>query len=185
MLNIITPTSRPNNLHRINKNLLELPIPIKWWVVFDSKVKETPLLWGGNQLIVQTIHSNQSALAGHAHRNTVLNILDKGWVMSLDDDNIIPLEFSNIWPELEGCKGIIFDQMNKDGSIRLHAGPDKVKLNHIDTAQFMFRREIVGDLRFDENRYDADGVFIETLYNRNKKDFKFINKPYSYYNYLT
>lgn len=184
MINVITPVSRPENLHEINKNLLSIELPIKWWVVYDRKVKETPLLWGGNQLLIQTIHSDKTALAGHAHRNTVLDIIDRGWVMSLDDDNILPANFAEIWPELEDCKAVVFDQMNKDGSIRLVAHPDKVKLNHVDTAQFMFRREIIGNLRFDENRYDADGVFIERLYELQKSNFKIINKPYSYYNYL-
>ena len=39
-------------------------------------------------------------------------------------------------------------------------------------------------LLFDPHRYDADGVFIESLYNKIPEKFKFINKDLCYYNYL-
>jgi hypothetical protein len=72
----------------------------------------------------------------------------------------------------------------RNGVTRLKADPDKVTVGNIDTAQYMFRASIVEGLRFDETRYDADGVFIEELYQRHKDKFLFVNQPLCYYNYL-
>lgn len=171
-----------------------------WDVHIDSSIKDFEIQslinsgYNGSYFI-----SKVSGIAGHVHRNSLLMLIDwrsryegpsvlDEWIMSLDDDNImhpdlIPWLAANIGV-LNNYSGIIFDQAFKNGVTRLKADPDKITVGNIDTAQYMFRGSIVKGLRFDESRYDADGVFIEELYARNKDKFLIVNQPLCYYNYL-
>ena len=130
-------------------------------------------------------------MAGHSHRNKVLNILestnkDDVFFYSLDDDNILIADIiiETYKAYKEGFLGLIGSQMNPDGSTRLLADPESIELNKTDTAQFAFNVKLLNGLRFDPARYDADGVFIEQLYNENKDKFKVIQQPVCYYNKL-
>jgi hypothetical protein len=141
-------------------------------------------------LEILVLKQKKSAIAGHRHRNTALELITDAneWVMSLDDDNIVHPDLFT-WlqdheSELSAHSGLVWDQANKDGTMRLFAAPWDVRVNCVDTAQFMFRRGIVGDLRFKEDEYAADGMFIEQVYNQHSEKFKIVPKALCYYNYL-
>lgn len=193
-IHIITPLSRGENLELLEDSLLaafrekQKYIRPHWWIVMDPTC--TPIKESLLKRMMQTegysfIPAPESAVAGHGHRNGVLRLLDEdeSFFYSLDDDNIIVPGFVD---ELIECEkdGLIVGQMNKDGSVRLEAAPENVRLNSIDTAQFAFKTKLLKGLRFDATRYDADGVFIYELFNRDQSAFKIVNKPLSYYNYL-
>jgi hypothetical protein len=88
---------------------------------------------------------------------------------------------------MDGKTGFIVNQVHKNGFLRLLAHPQNMKVTHVDTAQVLFPRYFIGDVRWETHNYCADGVFIEIIYDNcidNGEKFMFINRPLSYYNYL-
>lgn len=196
-LNIITPLSRPENLPALYSRIgwfKQIDVDVMWWVVVDPVClneckREYDICLGNDHHVTQLI-AERSALAGHAHRNLILDLIknESDWIMSLDDDNMIHGGLLR-WlkknqNQLSEYSGLLFDQVHKNGSLRLIADPEKVCVNNVDTAQFMFRRGIIEDLRFKEDEYAADGLFIQELYARHKDKFLIVNEPLCYYNYL-
>jgi len=51
-------------------------------------------------------------------------------------------------------------------------------------GQVAIKREVIGDIRFTLNIYEADGIFIQSVYENNPGVWSFIDKPLSYYNKL-
>ncbi len=198
-LNIVTPLSRGENLLALYENVrsnYNKGVDIKWWVIIDPKAKVDGSDFLGLALDpnVQVIGSYDSAIAGHGHRNLALNIIQEededSWFMSLDDDNIIhpdlirELNSLTLRSDIQNPVGVLFDQCLKDGSKRLVVEEGNVGLNRTDTAQFVLKVNAIGDLRFDESRYDADGVFIYEFYEDHKDSIYHINKDLCYYNFL-
>lgn len=206
MLYIVTPLSRVENYHILFENMKPQldKYPIFWVIVEDQ------ILTKGNsnhirfincyQQGVMSIYSNtKKALAGHAHRNYFIDYFYKkiitektnsDWVYFLDDDTLLHPDFlDTIIPLLESNEdkaAIIFDQENKDGSMRLFANINQVKVCHIDMGQYVVNlSKLPSDLRFKEDDYCADGIFIEELFNRvGTEQFLVINKTLSTYNKL-
>jgi len=183
-INIVTPLSRPENLPAIAKSLTSSH-PIRWWIVVDhNSPPKSPEIKLPPNVEVEIHISPYTAIAGHGHRNWVLQQLGKDcneWFYSVDDDNILHPGFLDQLAMIQ-TPGITVEQIHKDGSPRLKA--NLVILNHIDTAQFAFRVNIRKNMWFKPDRYDADGLFISELYAQNPGNFTIINKPLSYYNYL-
>ncbi len=198
-LNIVTPLARAENFPALYENVSQYlnrkgPVKVFWWVVVDPKSNFTPTIFHDNIYYVASV--NSEATAGHAHRNQVLDFLQyegkDTWFMSLDDDNILHpdlilyLSWLLEWERtsLQGKVGILFDQCWKDGTKRLIVEKDNIGLNRTDTAQFILKVSAIGEQRFNETRYDADGLFIYEFYEKHKKDILHINKDLCYYNYL-
>jgi glycosyltransferase involved in cell wall biosynthesis len=51
-------------------------------------------------------------------------------------------------------------------------------------AQFILKRELIGDNRIPLGYYVGDGMFIEKIYEEKSKDFHFVNEVLCYYNYF-
>lgn len=201
-LHIITPTSRIQNLDLIYKSIsqcknYESDIDVTWWIVLDQilykEYKDIQHKYEklDNNLTVNVVLSNkENAIAGHAHRNIILNLLSilknkDQWVYFLDDDNLLHEKFYEFFANrklIEHYDGIIFSQIHPNGQMRLTAEEDKIKVCHVDTAMFLFNLAILDDLRFVETDYCADGIFIEELYKRHKKRFRVIPDILAYYN---
>ncbi len=211
MLYIVTPLSRPENLEKIAASIKEIykidPL-YRWYVVLDKKltfeeIKQVKIIkkYNKNFSIIYSPYSN--SFVGHSHRNEFLNKIfsQKGllyqhwshskladWVYFLDDDTLLhPSFLDEIISNLDYTKSaIIFDQENKDGTIRLRADIDKVKVCHIDMGQYVVNlTKLPEDLRFKEDDYCADGIFIEELFNKvGPEQFLVINKTLSTYNKL-
>lgn len=214
MLYIVTPLSRVENLENIVKSFPNICTRknkhYQWYCVVDGKLdmKETGLL---NK--IQDLYRNFSTLlpqisnsfVGHSHRNYFLNEMyskknimyqhwsqskKTDWVYFLDDDTLLHPDFlETIIPLLESNSdkaAIIFDQENKDGSMRLFANINQVKVCHIDMGQYIVNlKKLPSDLRFKEDDYCADGIFIEELFNRvGPEQFLVVNKTLSTYNKL-
>lgn len=203
-LHLITPLSRIENLNKLEKSVRKLGDTISWlvwWIVMDSKsikLNDQDRILSlmervNNNVFVNVLYLGGENIAGHAARNKVLNSLEAvgrtdDWIMSLDDDNIIHPRLIKFLKEnqdsLNNYSGLLFDQVLKNGNIRLKVDPDNVGVNQTDTAQFMFKLDILDGLRFKEDEYAADGLFIGELFNKNKDKFLIINEPMCYYNYL-
>jgi hypothetical protein len=179
MLNIVTPCSRPENLQKLYESIKSYGDKEKiwWYIVYDAeqgerKFKHIP--W------VREFWLDKK-LAGYPQRNLALSIIEEGWVWVLDDDNLL---HPQLVKELENItdpnvQGVLFKQQFNNGCER---GIDP-RHCHIDQAQFVLKKELIVDKRYDE-MYTADGKFLEELYNANKEKFIRIEKILCFYNRL-
>jgi hypothetical protein len=204
---VITPLKRLENIPIIFSNLRYnalryINVSIHWFPIFDKSEEEWFEWWrdkldflgreNENFKIQPILSSVDKAIAGHAHRNIVLEEIKKQyediWVYNVDDDNILHDNFAKFFAINEGylnqCSGLIFSQIMKDGRLRLEADKDRVVVCHVDTAQLVFRLKDLGDLKYIENDYCADGHFINAFYEANKERVYIEKIPLCYYNYL-
>jgi glycosyltransferase involved in cell wall biosynthesis len=182
MISIITPCCRPENL-----SLLSLSIDFsqvdRWYVIYDTREgRKYTKQFDQNPKIIELECSE--GISGNPQRNLALKLVRDGFVYFLDDDNMIHPEFWNIVKTLDPERFYTFDQLRKD-----HLGP-VLKGNNpvscgIDTAMYIIPRKIIGDIKWQNERYDADGVFIETIHKRFKEKHVYLEKVAAYYNFLT
>lgn len=197
MFNLVTPCSRPEFLMTIYDSIKNQTYNnfanITWWIMLDTKrvtsIKEVNLPKSANFSIEVILDSYPSSVAGHGQRNAVLNKLGThDWFYSIDDDNILHPNFletvNNEIKASSDIKAVVVNQVLKNGSTRLLAAPQNTKVCSIDTAQYIVRTDLVGDTRFVETEYCADGIFIETLHKKDAESFRYVNQPFCYYNYL-
>jgi hypothetical protein len=180
---------------------------IRWWIVFDTNLLDADQINKASveisdadfSLIQPTLLINgKSGSAGHQHRNLALDVLEnreeKGWLYNIDDDNILHEDFHLVLKEgvLRGnMAAVIVNQVLKNGELNrspvdgteLTAHPENMRVYRVDTAQAIFNLEKIKGRRFTEWKYNADGLFIESLFEEDG-NFSFINKNLCYYNYL-
>jgi hypothetical protein len=178
VLNIITPCSRPENLHKISDSINIPRENYRWIVVFD--MEEFP----NKNLIPENcetyLHKNPLSIVGHSQRNFALNLITDGYIYFNDDDTLI---HSDLWENIKDLSSdfISFVQSHKNGEIRLNG--DIIKVGHIDSHNFIVSKNIIGNTNFIIDRYDADGYFAEECH-RKSKNIIHIDKPLSIYNLL-
>ena len=137
-----------------------------------------------------------NAFVGHAHRNYFLDkiypglgISENDYAYFLDDDTILHPEFlENVLTVLENDNPeiVVFGQNTKDNLVRLLPSKEKIRVCHIDMGQYIFKiNSLPNNIRFKEDDYCADGIFIEELYKHHGfEKTTVINKQLSFYNYL-
>jgi hypothetical protein len=177
-LNIITPCSRPENLHKISKSINIPKNDYRWIVVFDMDEMPKQELIPPNCEVY--LHQNPLSVYGHSQRNYALDLVKNGHVYFNDDDtNMHPELWDNIKDLTQGF--ISFSQNNQDGSLRLKG--NAIRLHSIDSHNFIVDIDVIELTRFDVTLYDADGYFAEECFN--KPCYKiFIPKVLSIYNSL-
>lgn len=177
-LNIITPCSRPENLYKIAESINIPRENYRWIVVFDLDVLPDSSLIPDK--CETYLHKNAKSGWGNSQRNFALDIIKEGYVYFNDDDTVI---HSDLWNNIKDLTEhfISFSQAEKWGSLRLKG--DIVKLNYIDSHNFIVKKEVVGESRFIIDRYNADGIFAEECYNKSNSKI-FIDKILSVYNLL-
>jgi hypothetical protein len=177
-LNIITPCSRPENLHTISKSINIPKENYKWIVVFDSKEFPSKDLIPSN--CVTFLHTNPQSTVGHSQRNFALDIIKNGHVYMNDDDTII---HPKLWDHIKNLNNdfISFSQAFKHGELRLVG--DNIQVGHIDSHNFIVSRDLIGEDRWSVNKYDADGYFASSMFSKSTNSI-FINKILSIYNSL-
>jgi len=184
----ITPLTRPHNIKLVYKSIINsVTKDMKWeWIV----VEDGNSLLDNDECLYTKYISYSSAdkgLSGNPQRNIALDHVGcDSYVYFLDDDNIIhPNLFRRATKILENSnKALIFSQAFENGFIRLVPRPDMIVPCHIDTAQFLVPRDLIGDLKWEDWNYCADGVFFSTLYNQHKERFIITKETLCYYNYL-
>ena len=163
-LTIITPCSRPQNLPAMAESIKpgRSMFDVIWMVVFDNgECKES--------------------VVGNYQRNCALDAITDGWVYFLDDDTIIHPDFFSELAKAN-TSAVAFEQ--DLGTWVRKVVPSEMRVCHIDMGQVTIRREIIGDIRFALSVYEADGIFVESIYKNNPNAWSFIDKPLCYYNKL-
>lgn len=177
-LNIITPCSRPENLHKISQSINIPNRNFRWIVVFD--LDEMP-----NQELIPSncevhLHKNPLSIFGNSQRNYALDLVEKGHVYFNDDDTTI---YPKLWHNIKNIKEdfISFSQNFLDGILRLKG--EEIKLYSVDSHNFVVSINVIESTRFDITHYDADGYFAVECYNKPCSKI-FIPKVLSIYNSL-
>lgn len=174
MLNIITPCSRPENLHEIAKTI-NVPT-YRWIVVFDGPISENPPPEAECYSLV-----DPNSISGNAQRNFALDLVQgDGWIYFNDDDTVIHPE---LWDSIKDLDAdlVSFKQILPSGELRLDG--KRLMLNSIDSHNFAMKVSLLGDSRWNLKRYDADGLFIHECWLKSK-NYKYIDKVLSVYNAL-
>ena len=179
MLTIITPCCRPENLSKLYDSI-HFDKVHKWIIVYDTSKDRTYIKQYKSYPKILELECNTEGSAGHPQRNYGIGHVENGYIYMLDDDNIIHPNFWNIYDSFEPEKFYTFDQ--KRGNDILLG--NNIQLDKIDTAMFIVHKTHVNDLLWQEDKYNADGIFIVELYNKNKHLHVYINTIACYYNYL-
>jgi hypothetical protein len=176
-LNIITPCSRPENLHRISQSI-NIPLEnYRWIVIFDSsELPESDFIPNNCETYC---YQDSKSCFGHQQRNFALGLIDKGHIYSNDDDTIL---HKDLWDNIKDLDNdfITFNQVTKEGNHRLIN--QRVGVGSVDSHNFIFDKEISKHLRF-INDYCADGIFAVMCYEKSKTPIH-IDKILSIYNFL-
>lgn len=189
MLNFITALIRPENLEIILQSITDtIKCDWRWYTVGDLKV---------NSSIINKIHPNQIIMyapekhdhyldCGNTPRNIALDSIKDGWVYILDDDTVLHPNFFNCFTRgikyYPGSAGYTFFCAYPDGTIRNI--PPQHSYNHIDTGCFIFRREVIGNTRFDVNNRNAESSFYKEIYCKYSPYIIHITDVGAYLNFL-
>jgi glycosyltransferase involved in cell wall biosynthesis len=189
-LHVVTPCARIGNLLRISESIRAAQVPdsvrLHWLVVLDDRFDIDPAATriGGAEVV---ICRDTTGVAGHAQRNYALEQIDGGWIVFVDDDNLLhpalPKTLAETIREAPWGRFVVVDQDLGDGIRR--AGPENVRVGEIDSGQFAFERSFVGDARFDVYAYSADGIFAAKLFQRAPDRFIFVAETAAFYNALS
>jgi len=196
--NIVTRCTRSESLRDVQKSIFTTPLfDIKWWVVFDTRVirdVDAEFLADLQKLGGEPLFFNgDDGDFGHTLLSKTIDRISEGFIHFVDDDNILHENFWNVmfeqikqYPEK---KGFIVSQKigGKDwtGLDVREAKPENTRVQHIDMAQFIIRKDLYGDkYRFVKGDYKADGYLIEKIYKENPDEFVFIDQELCYYNWL-
>jgi hypothetical protein len=197
-LNIITPCSRDYNLQTLYDSITEANaqghFEILWIIIIDkAKLKKTehlrlPISFAEGAPTV-LIGVGTDGEIGNRLKNQAIELIESGWVMFLDDDNTVhPEMLDTFWyhtAKYKNAQAFIFaTAIGPDGREYVKTRMDGIAPGHIDTAQFIVSRHLIGEVRWDPCAYDADGIFITEIYKRRKETFVLID-GIVYYNALS
>lgn len=186
-LHIVTPCIRVENLERIAESIVA---PVDWLVVLDSRFgldieRARRAVAGVPRARVEMGRSEGPG--EYAQCNAALEMISDGWIVFLDDDNLLhpalPSRLAEIVRDHPGAGAVLFDQ-DLGGGIR-RAAPKNVRVGRVDSGQFAVSRSFVGTDRFSVYAPSADGAFIESLYRRAPSRFVFVSEVLATYNTLT
>jgi hypothetical protein len=181
-INIITPCSRPENLQQI-ANSINLPKENYQWIV----VHDADKLLATNLLPTNAIHIAQKvegSTSGNGQRNKALEIVntdDNAWIYFNDDDTVIHPDLFQMIEQYQDKDFIHFQQANKDGTVRLYG--NVIEVGQIDSHNFIFKTKLLGDTKWQIDKYDADGYFAKEIYAKATAPL-YLNQVLSVYNVL-
>jgi hypothetical protein len=174
---VITPCSRPNNLHKV-KESIDFNHVKYWIIVHDSP--EPLNIFPDNPQIIELFHKNESSIYGNAQRNFALDWIQHNnidtFIYFLDDDNSIHPHFYNIIPFLLPDNYMTFNTNNLKGNV--------IQLAHIDTAMFIIHSNLCKNKRWVLDKYEADFHFIKLIHDSFPDDWIYIDNTFAYYNNL-
>lgn len=173
-LTIITPCSRPKNLHRMHKSI---PQGVRWIIVFDMDRCDIKIPNAEHYFYKEHAY-------GYPQTNFALDMIKDGYVYFLDDDN-------TVHPDLiDNIRGVDNDFIHflQQRCERKKTHPkyiigSEVRGGKIDKGGVLLKRTLIGDIRFRTDIYAADGYFIEDCYKKATSPL-FIDKVLSYHNKL-
>ena len=181
-LTIITPCCRPQNLPKIYESM-NFEYIDKWIIVYDtSKNRSYSRIFTEHPKIIEA-ECDDDGVVGHPQRNFALNFVSKGFIYFLDDDNLM---HNNLWAVYSSIMNddkymYSFDMERQDGSIKKG---NELFLHVIDTGMVLIHHSIIKGLKWYKHFQYSDGIFITTIFEKNKDSCSYISIPLCYYNKL-
>jgi len=184
-LNIITPCSRPENLLKLKESIHFDKIHM-WYIVYDTSHDRTYTKQFLDDPKITELECSDTGRAGHPMRNFAIKQINDGLIYNLDDDTIMHPEFWNLLPNMDMTHFYSFDQVNNScfGTDGILKG-NTLKVQKIDTAQFVVPKALVETIEFQKDNYKADGEYIVEVNKQNPGRHIYFPILASYYNYLT
>lgn len=185
-LTITTPCSRPENLQKLYDSI-DFEKINQWIICYDtSKNRTYPKIFNNKKILEITADGTKvNSCAGHFQHNEALNLIKNSYVYRLDDDTIIHPNFWNFnFVLTEKTESLIytFDCVNKHNKI--YKKGDNPKPFNIDTSCFCVHNSLIGEDRWQNDNYGADGQFIRQMVKKNGMKFIYVSEIMAYYNYL-
>ena len=185
LLNVVTACSRPQNLEII-RYYLDHRLPsfdVRWYVVVDTSVTDMPVEVPGAFLLGGVAHKG----FGGVQRNWAIDRITEGLVWFLDDDNIPHPKFDAVLRDAVSASAFnsfVLGQESAMGIPVRDARRENVRLAGVDLAQFVIRRDVIGDSRFPASGvYESDWEFFKLIWKSHAGRFKFLPHA-TYYNAL-
>jgi hypothetical protein len=185
MVSIITACSRPQNLKKINDSI-EFSMVKKWYIIYDtSKCRkyEEQFIGSSNSKQILELFCDTPGFAGHPQINMALDLIEDGFVYIMDDDNIFHPTFWTLLPTLDKDSVYTWDQDRIQEKRIMKGG--RIEEEKIDTSQFIVPRNLIGSVKWAEQRSAGDFRFISQIYKKHKDKFKYIPKVACYHNFIT
>ena len=182
-ITIITPCSRVQNLPMLYESIQFDKIH-KWIIVYDTTIDSYYHSFLSHKQILEVdCKSSLNGVVGNTQRNYGLSLVDDdNYIYFLDDDNIIHPNFWKIVEELETDTIHTFNQY-RDKHENILLG-NRIEINYIDTTMYIIHKNMIGDIKWQEDFYAADGKFITDVYLTGRYKHKYFQNYYCYYNYL-
>jgi SAM-dependent methyltransferase len=180
-ITIITPSYRTNNLLRIQKSI-NFDYVNEWIIVYDGKkIKENPNIFTDPKIKEHVFTGGPEGISGNPQRNYALDLIKDTdtFIYFLDDDNIIHPSLYNLIKLIDKNKLYTFNQTDRaTGNLK----GDVIGIGFTDTAMFINHYSLCNNIRWVNNKYDADGRYIIECYENNKDKHIFVDNDLSYYN---
>jgi hypothetical protein len=178
-LTIITPSCRPDNLKYLMDSI-DFNYIDEWIIIYDAdKVVNLKKQFNNPKINECFYRFGGPCVAGHPLRNYGLSQIKNQdtFVYFLDDDNII---HSDLYKLLNVAKKNFFYTFNQ---INGYIG-NNINIGRIDTAMFLIHYNLIKDIKWKDNIYHADGIFIMDIFNLNPDKWIYANNINCYYNFL-
>jgi hypothetical protein len=184
-ITIITPSCNIKNLPMLYYSIKFDKIN-KWIIVYDTtKDSYCHIFSNHNQIVEVDCKSSLNGIVGNTQRNYGLSLVDDdNFIYFLDDDNIIHPDFWKIIDKLEHDTIHTFNQYREKNNLDNILLGNKIELNCIDTAMYIIHKNMIGDIKWQEDLYEADGKFISDIFLTGKYKQIYFYNSFSYYNYL-
>lgn len=185
---IITPCTRIHNLPIIYKSIIDSKQDIEWIIVYDSEKIDYKILEYQDIIPIRlfNIKSKDNDSTASRQRNLGLEKSTGDYLYYLDDDNILNFNlFYKIKNYLDNEKLIIvnqFSNINKSYRIK-NFNPNHIK-GVIDTAQIIVPKKYKHIKWDNSEKYMDEAPYIEKLLKESNHNYIFIDRGYSYYNFL-
>ena len=180
-LTIITPSCRPNNLKHLMDSI-DFNYINEWIIVYDAdKVFNLEKQFNNPKINEYFCKFDGLCVAGNPMRNYgLLQIKNQDtFVYYLDDDNIIHPDLYKLLNVVKKDFFYTFNQINGP----MHFG-NNINIGYIDTAMFLIDYNLIKNIKWKDNIYHADGIFIMDIYNLYPDKWIYANNINCYYNFL-
>jgi hypothetical protein len=180
-LTIITPSCRPDNLKYLMDSI-DFNYINEWIIVYDAnKVLNFKKQFNNPKINEYFYKFDGPCVAGHPLRNYGLSQIKNQdtFVYFLDDDNIIHQDLYKLLNVVKKDFFYTFNQINGP----MHFG-NNINIDCIDTAMFLIDYNLIKNIKWKDNIYHADGIFIMDIFNLNPDKWIYANNINCYYNFL-
>lgn len=177
-MTIITPSYRIDNLIKI-KNSINFDYVNEWIIVYDgSKINENPNIFENDNTgkIKEYVYKGDG-ISGNPQRNFALTKISNPdtFLYYLDDDNTIHPDLYKLMNVIVKSKMYTFNQLNGlKGNV--------IRLANIDTAMFLIHYDLCKNVKWINDKYDADGYYIMNCCNNSRFNYIYVNNDLCYYN---